>query len=178
MPNHCLNLVRISGPDRERALAAMRSAENPFDFQRLRPCPKELFDAAAPFAARPGESKAAAKKRQRRLVKEYGADDWYRWCLMNWGTKWNSYRHFKVAGFDAAFFTAWGAPEVIYCALTARYDILLTLVDHDEGGAFSTQAEYRQGQCVFCRDLTLEEEQRAEQLWLQGWQEEAAAEES
>lgn len=49
---------------------------------------------------------------------KYGAINWYRWCILNWGSKWNAYDSYITEQGDCCaaikFFTAWsGVPNII-----------------------------------------------------------------
>lgn len=47
-------------------------------------------------------------------MKKYGHKTWYRWSLLNWGTKWNSYDHKKQSNNAYIFYTAWSpVPNLI-----------------------------------------------------------------
>ena len=49
-------------------------------------------------------------------IENYGAPNWYDWCIRNWGTKWNAYECSQVEPETRVltFNTAWsGVPEII-----------------------------------------------------------------
>ena len=54
----------------------------------------------------------------------FGADNWYDWCNINWGTKWDA-QHATIkpytSGITITFDTAWGPPMGVIHALAARY---------------------------------------------------------
>lgn len=56
---------------------------------------------------------------------EYGSDNWYDWCIANWGTKWNSYGYPEDHKYNndgkLRFLTAWSAPHPIMEKLSEMY---------------------------------------------------------
>jgi len=82
------------------------------------------------------------------LQKEFGADNWYDWNIMNYGTKWDvevhedSY-HISEEEFNANFNTAWSPPALFLDKLQSMFpklDITLTydLEGSDSCGIFET----------------------------------------
>ena len=67
-------------------------------------------------------------------------EDWYRWSIVNWGTKWNAYEcTMDISGdwveFD--FQTAWSPPEPIVRALGKKYpNAIIGLSYREEGCDF------------------------------------------
>jgi hypothetical protein len=58
------------------------------------------------------------------LVKKYGYDNWYDWCIANWGTKWRAdgvNADWGKTFVNVFFFTAWSPPEPIYKAIVAKF---------------------------------------------------------
>ena len=122
MPNHCFNKVTISvGDADEKSLEilvdTLKSKENEtdFDFNAILPMPPELESL--------GWSKAEDLNdiEKANLRKHFGSDNWYDWCVNNWGTKWNSYSCELVEQDDDyvvyTFDTAWGPPTGVIEAL-------------------------------------------------------------
>lgn len=162
MPNHVANFVTIDGPDAQKMLTFMRSADNPFDFERILPCPTELMEREAPFRPQGDESEADAEKLRQRLLKRYGTDSWFDWRRERWSTKWNSYEHFEVDDYDLAFYTAWGPPNGVFCALTKRFDVTISVLCHDNGGGLCAEIEYQNGSLQKEHDLEPDEISRLE----------------
>jgi hypothetical protein len=82
------------------------------------------------------------------LQKEFGADNWYDWNIMTYGTKWDvevqsdSY-HISEETFNANFDTAWSPPALFLEKLQSKFpklDIALTydLEGSDSCGIFET----------------------------------------
>ena len=53
----------------------------------------------------------------------YGAKDWYDWCVINWGTKWNACdtRFNDINKADVCFDTAWTPPLPVIKSLSEQY---------------------------------------------------------
>jgi hypothetical protein len=83
MTNWCKNLVTIANDDRDVVKAIVNAFEQDKLFDAFVPCPKELEKCAS---LQPNEGFT------KRMVKKYGAEDWYLWRLDNWGTKWDTGR--------------------------------------------------------------------------------------
>jgi len=86
-------------------------ALNKFDFNRIIKMPTALVNTKAL------EDKTDNKAK--RMLKKYGAKDWYDWGNKNWGTKWNSVdteiTQDEREGLTYTFNTAWDCPrEVVF----------------------------------------------------------------
>ena len=86
-------------------------ALNKFDFNRIIKMPTALINTKAL------EDKTDNKAK--RMLKKYGAKDWYDWRNKNWGTKWNSVdteiTQDEREGLTYTFNTAWDCPrEVVF----------------------------------------------------------------
>lgn len=148
-----MNLVTVTGPDTDRLKAFVKSRKNPFDFQKIRPCPPELLNRISPFRPEGEETEDQAEALRQDYLQRFGADTWYDWCLTHWGTKWNSYEHWDEPGYDYRFDTAWSPPIPLYARLTERFRVTLTVIDHDEGGCFCTERVFQEGKLVRERNL-------------------------
>ena len=84
---------------------------NKFDFNRIIKMPTALVNTKAL------EDKTDNKAKK--MLKKYGAKDWYDWRNKNWGTKWNSVdteiTQDEREGLTYTFNTAWDCPrEVVF----------------------------------------------------------------
>ncbi len=133
MPNWCNNDITLkhSNPRMvERAYQALCRGEL---LEEFFPCPTELREHSAPE-----RDEAQAQ----RFIEQFGAKDWYDWCVNNWGTKWD------VGGDDgltqkldantlqASFDSAWAPP-------TQAYEKLIEL-------GFHVKAYYHEPGMCFC----------------------------
>ena len=88
-------------------------------FQKIRPIPTALKKVDE-------NDKELCKE----LIRKYGADNWWDWCVMNWGTKWEADVYSSEPD-GIGFVTAWSPPIGIVKALsmlTGR-DFRLTYIE-------------------------------------------------
>ena len=134
MPNHCYNRVTIYGEDLvqiKEIKEKLEREETCFDFNCHIPIPNELGGTTAP-PRDPDSSEA------KRLRKQHGHDNWYDWCVENWGTKWNSYDSEFIDEdedrLEYSFNTAWAPPEPIIHKLRELYPDVGITAFYDEPG--------------------------------------------
>ena len=106
MPNWTENNVLFVGKKKQlKTLKNMlKSKDNDFDFNNIVPMPKNIYRG---LLGREEEEK-------------YGDNNWYRWSIDNWGTKWNSVdTRVEENGSTLSynFMTAWDCPREIVNAL-------------------------------------------------------------
>ena len=106
MPNWTENNVLFVGKKKqlETLKTMLKSKDNDFDFNNIVPMPKNIYRG---LLGREEEEK-------------YGDNNWYRWSIDNWGTKWNSVdtRVEENGGtLSYNFMTAWDCPRQIVDAL-------------------------------------------------------------
>ena len=65
-------------------------------------------------------------------VKNYGANTWYRWCLDNWGTKWNSMYSCVQGDGVISFETAWSTPENVIKEMAKKFSVGIEVNFADE----------------------------------------------
>lgn len=146
MPNWCTNEIEITTNNLDQLkqfLSDMGWTEeeyNTFSFDKILPIPDELknkswapmteaemrenaikynwtdeqLEVNLPNALTPEEAAIRAKHKE-----QYGADNWYDWCIKNWGTKWEPTDiycddwsfDFDWSYISFSFETAWGPPE-------------------------------------------------------------------
>ena len=145
MPNHTSNFVEVetnTGCSKEQlALHSLRTMlsiySGKFDFNGMIPMPSDLKAAMEiddPFAFGDGDNwmlkdghlVPSDPLTRKRWIKEHGADNWYRWSIDNWDTKWNAYDvDVELDGMDRIhvnFLTAWSCPTKIYLKLKEYCD--------------------------------------------------------
>ena len=106
MPNWTENNVLFVGKKKqlETLKTMLKSKDNDFDFNNIVPMPKNIYRG---LLGREEEEK-------------YGDNNWYRWSIDNWGTKWNSVdTRVEENGSTLSynFMTAWDCPRQIVDAL-------------------------------------------------------------
>ncbi len=145
MPNHVYSSMTITGE-----VAAIKTfAEKHFDGGQLDlssfvAMPKELKGTVSPSHPPHNGSGIEITEYERKcksLIEKYGFDNWYDWCIENWGTKWNTYDGDVDVMDDTiacTFQTAWGLPEPIFVVMGKMYPTLeFNLECVEEGGFFS-----------------------------------------
>ena len=127
MPNWCYNSLCVSGEKEILAdfvsktlVPCNMSSEEEYDeshrftFNILHPLPKALEGGLSPLPKLEGENDTQYKERMAENVRLYGAEDWYRWNIDNWGTKWDAsstcIEELDDNNFDLKFNTAWSPP--------------------------------------------------------------------
>ena len=127
MPNWCYNSLCVSGNKEILAdfvsktlVPRNMSSEEEYDeshrftFNILHPLPLALEGTTSPLRKLEGEDDTQYKKRMAENVRLYGAEDWYRWHIDNWGTKWDAsstcVEELDDNNFDLKFNTAWSPP--------------------------------------------------------------------
>ena len=114
MPNWTENNVLFVGKKKQlKTLKTMlKSKDNDFDFNNIVPMPKNIYRG---LLGREEEEK-------------YGDNNWYRWSIDNWGTKWNSVdTRVEENGSTLSynFMTAWDCPrEIVNALMRMRKTIL------------------------------------------------------
>lgn len=135
MPNYCYGRLRIQTSILERFqdfLCFIKSDESEFDFNRVIPMPDYIY-----------RGNLGSEEREK-----YGANNWYDWSCINWGTKWNAV-DVRIDGDSVYFWTAWSPCSPVILALSKAFpDVALTYYYLDEGGGFSGIEYYSGGYLV------------------------------
>lgn len=186
MPNHIINRVHVREAreaDMKKIKLVMKTKESEFDFNALAPMPKELKHVTSPVRIitekeykkqideMPSEAEidksywghGLTLGMSKRYKKLFGADNWYDWHVMNWGTKWNAY-DIDWQGNVIEFQTAWSTPEPIIHKLSKRFpefEIYVEYADEDIGSNCGTYS-YKGGEL-------LEEETEGEEFACELW---------
>jgi hypothetical protein len=135
MPNWCDNTVLIKGEPLD-ILALMNKVSednNPFSLNKIKPLPDGLRNTKAPAKHNESQQKVDFN------TKNYGAADWYEWCVSNWGTKWNTSETLVVKVSDDCvnytFQTAWAPPIPVYEELSKLFPNTNIFANFDESGS-------------------------------------------
>lgn len=150
MPNWCNNALYLSHEDPTMIDRAEKSlAEGKF-FQEFLPCPQELIDTSSGYFGAEGY-KAELQKFTEELNKKYfGFRDWYDWCNIKWGTKWDvcdpMVRRNKEDKLEASFNTAWSPPMAFYNHL-GELGFNVTAYYYEGGMAYCGLYEDGQDEC-------------------------------
>ena len=132
MPNHVTNILKVRG-QKEKVIDFFKKTHTEkclFDFNTIVPMPDYVYSGDLP-----GDWKPSGKY----------TTNWYNWCPINWGTKWNAYDCYKsrhidtknyklnIAELTIVFDTARSTPFPIWEALALQYpDLLFDIKYADE----------------------------------------------
>ena len=134
MPNHCNNRLFCTDASLESVIKQFISkddADYPFlDFDKIVKMPEELQVTCA-FNSQDADLQETYKAN----LKKYGFENWYDWCVANWGTKWNSY-DFDSNDDECSFSTAWAPPLPVIAELAKKTGNTFVLEYIEEGCAF------------------------------------------
>ncbi len=85
-------------------------------------------------------------------IELYGCTSWYEWCILHWGTKWNSYEGEFIDDNQITFLTAWSRPESIIQRLSEMYpDLTIEHSRADEDFGYNCgKAKYAAGCEIEC----------------------------
>jgi hypothetical protein len=110
MPNYCDNSLTLSHKDKDKVEKLYQAILSNSLCNAVIPLPEVLRDTTSP-SREPNEA----------LIAEFGTDNWYDFCVSQWGTKWdiidsNVSLHDDDGEFTitASFLTAWCPPLGIY----------------------------------------------------------------
>jgi len=150
MPNWVDNkLLVIAEKGKEKNLREILDTE--FQFQTFLPIPFDLDTVKNPDA----KTKASSEDNpvaQKEMIEKYGAEDWYHWCLNNWGTKWDRSDYevvsdeWKEGSIEVFFRTPWSPPTEILKIISKKYGV--RIIDHfeEEGFMSAGHLEFKNGQ--------------------------------
>jgi len=155
MPNNCYNDLEIIG-DKElldTILSNHFNDEQSLDFNTVIPYPEECKKADAEESEKAGFP---------HVFSEIG----YKWCIENWGTKWNAYdtqlRRLSDDKVLISFNTAWSPPNPIIGRLGEMYkEASFSLHYEDEGFMFQGDYEVSKGEVT--KDATYDCEENDEE---------------
>ena len=117
MPNWCDNTVHITYKNPEMMKKVIDAWNSGKFLQTMHPCPQELYDTYSGNKGATDEQKENERKEKANLEK-YGFDNWYHWCLSNWGTKWDidtlKSQNDHNTCLEECFMSAWSPPIQFY----------------------------------------------------------------
>ena len=127
MPNWVRNHIEF-GTDKvlKECITKTERDMDEFDFNKVIPMPKELEEEN-------GLEKLTIEERLLFLKEHNGCDNWYDWCIQNWGTKWNSNETFIINDKVVEFDTAWSMPEPVLREISRKYNTTVRVEFADEG---------------------------------------------
>ena len=147
MPNWCFNEVTITGKKEnlkkiERVLKKYK--KDGVFFDRIHPIPEELRNTTSPFAN-------SARNFEDIFKPGYKFCDWYDWCIVNWGTKWDvellgiEIRKNKILlGFDSA----WSPPISFFLKFSEIFEVKVEHLYREESREFIGKSVQRNGKVI------------------------------
>ena len=136
MPNWCNNTLELKHADPAMIQRAKNAYENDGFLNEFIPIPKELQITASPATQDEELQKIYASNKEK-----YGYDNWYDFCVGEWGTKWDVNGDGRSAILEGdtlilSFDTAWSPPIEAYKKL--------------ENMGFEVWALYYESGMMFC----------------------------
>lgn len=149
MPNWCNNSVEIYHDD-PAMIERVRAAFNGEGLlQEFIPVPDDLRNTVSGFL---GEDKRAEHEAQQAAnLEKYGYNDWYSFCVNEWGTKWDIGADGNPAqdipgGLMLGFDSAWAPPVAAYEKLT-EMGFRIRAMYYEGGMAFAGIWEGNEDEC-------------------------------
>jgi len=171
MPNWCSNVLTLNEDSNESILKVLKDymdGEN-LVFNKILPMPEELKETTSPTP------KDADPEVSKQLILKYGADNWWDWCVQNWGTKWEPD---MVSADDGhiSFMSAWSPPIGIIKQLSklTGKDFRLTYIEEgvDFCGEYFSYKNYLENQDCEYSPISSAPEELKEELGYEPWEEE------
>ena len=145
MPNWCSNSLILRHEDHNQIQSAINAFKTSTFCQNFAPCPQQLRDTVAGYSS-DTDTEAARQNIYRRNLDQFGHQNWYSWCIDNWGCKWDIGGGTDGSGgvihresekdVSFSFESAWTPPIKLYPKLEAR--------------GFSLVAYYFEPAMMFC----------------------------
>jgi|AntRauMFilla1563_2_1112583.scaffolds.fasta_scaffold01064_10 hypothetical protein len=168
MPNYITNILTLKGSDEKikEVVESIQSEERVIDFNKIIELPDELKGTSAPTTIisqkkydeqesldnpkNPFMSRGITKKMSKDLIVRFGADNWYDWCILNWGVKWNASECVMVENGKYEFITAWSTPFMLFIKASVKFpevEIEVQYADEDLGYNVGTY-NIKNGECI------------------------------
>lgn len=158
-PNWCSNDMAVMGSPMEmdRLESFLAKSENPFDFNLFIPYPEKF----AILDAQRAELEAQGVPWDK-LPKDGYNSGGYKWCLANWGTKWNAVEVEKERTSDTTmsfwFDTANSAPDLVIKRMSELFPSLAFELNYEvEGDGYRHSLTYEAGEICDAREWEIEE---------------------
>ena len=147
MPNWCTNWLSICGPpdilDDFIKICKSDQAEDGWEIiDNHYPVPKDLKEVTSRFGTIADDD--PDKEQKQKNEQEYGAVDWYEWCVANWGTKWADCNTEKVDESETSeqslkkvmfrFDSAWSPPCEAFDTIAMLFPKLMFDLRYEEPG--------------------------------------------
>lgn len=149
MPNWSYNTLYAEGSKEDiAALVEFVKGDRDFDFNKIVPIPKQLFETVAGFGGT-DEQRAKREAEYAANKAKYGYDNWYDACIAEWDTKWNAKEITSSIGetwVQYDFATAWSPPTRVLVILSGMFpNIEFKFEAHEESGEFHYNVDIQGG---------------------------------
>lgn len=152
-------------------LTLLKDEHNEMTFKKAVPMPKELEDTESPTRD------DVPQEERDRLMKAYGATNWYDWRLANWGCKWDASdsRFWKYnEDWIISFSTPWGPPIEFLQTLSKQFKnmtFVLQYADESQGCQPMGEATVEDGVVSYDgpEELTPKGYEFGEMVWDEEW---------
>lgn len=115
MPNWCCTNIKLKGKEADiEAFMKKHIINDEFDFETVIPFPNTKEECDPTFIVASAQDAHISEDPNRPWF------NWYKWSLVNWGTKWNASSTSYLEDF-ISFQTAWSPPVPIYNALVKQH---------------------------------------------------------
>lgn len=143
MPNHCSNILVVTGDSEQRKQFFGDITKNLKDGEafailtNLYPTPKDLeIVSGSHGVGTPEQAELELKQAENRA--KHGFKDWYDWNCAKWGSKWGDYESFIITNDDThlvlEFTTAWSPVINGLVTVSKQYPLLEFTYTFHEGG--------------------------------------------
>jgi hypothetical protein len=169
MPNHIATILRVSGPQNsvEEFCEKAKKVEVDEDGRAKETCLSA--DALFPMPAELDTSKggppspfSGTEQLRGELLEKCGYDNWYDWCIANWGTKWGFYDISESPDItetsigttaEYRYMTAWSPATKLFLKVSRMFpDLNFYHQFADEGGNFVGEETIANGEILHSQD--------------------------
>jgi len=143
MPNHCSNILVVTGDSEQRKQFFGDITKNLKDGEafailtNLYPTPKDL-EITSGYLGKDTPEQAELERKQAENKAKYGHKDWYDWNNAKWGSKWGDYESHIITNTDTElvleFTTAWSPVINGLVKVSEQYPLLEFTYTFYEGG--------------------------------------------
>ena len=149
MPNWCSNTLEVRGEPKElkKFQKVMTVEDGTFNWTDWFPTPAGLTGTKSPATVKDEltpqeiEGGCLTTEQSEALIKEQGHNNWYDWCIANWGVKWSACdaSDWHEADDDgkalyASFESPWCPPELVIEKMIVEFPKLGFALDYREEG--------------------------------------------
>ena len=167
MPNYCENKLKVTGDSEkeiEEFIEFAKGKNTDLTLNNFIPFPEELMQIRVGYCKIDGQEVHQWKeiggkksilsvKEKRELIQKCGAIDGLKWCVNNWGTKWDvMYANMSRGKGNTILYefeTAWSPPLPAVYTISKKFPKLKFLLKYREDGmGFKGKFEVKNGEVI------------------------------